>query len=215
MKKAVIFDMDGVISDTINHHIESESEVFANHGIHITPQQIIQEFNAMPDDLFFRTVFERAGKKADIPTLYREKLSIFKDMANKNLSAVPGVIDFIKTLRKEHVLIGVASSSPTAIIEIVLSSLAIKNLCDAITSTDEVEHGKPHPDIFLLTAKKLGVLPDNCIVIEDASRGIDAAIAAGMKCIAITTTHDRRELKKADKIIDSFTELSSDIIRSL
>lgn len=213
--KAIIFDMDGVISDTLFHHTQSESKVLKKFGIHMTPKEIGEKFNAVPDDIMFKQLFKKHNKHFDYHDVADKKLSIFKNLVKERLSPIPGSLELISRLHREEYFLGVASSAPAEIIELILTTLNVKNNFPAITATEEVQNGKPKPDIFLLTAKKLNIEPEECLVIEDAPRGVRAAKAAKMKCIAITTTHTQNELKNADMVIDSFEELTSDIIQSL
>ncbi len=215
MIKAVIFDMDGVISDTLPIHCEAESKLLLKYGIQMSPQEILRDFNAVPDRLMFETIFKRFKCNVDIEKVENEKWELFKQLAKDGIQTIPGSLELINLLIKQGFILGLASSAPFRIINLVLETLRIKEKFQAVICTEEVQNGKPAPDIFLLAAEKLKVNYKECIVIEDAIRGIQAAKAAGMKCIAITTTSKRNELKNADKIIDSFSELNVKEIQSL
>lgn len=216
MIKAIIFDMDGVISDTLSLHAESESRVLLEYGIKISPQEIIQEFNAVPDKEMFKKIFEKNNKELNFDKIADEKWQMFQRLAKDDgIKIIPGSLKLIGLLLKNDFVLGLASSSPQRIIDLILGTFDIRKKFKTVTCTEEVKHGKPSPDIYLLTAKRLKIDPEYCLVIEDAVRGIQAAKAAGMKCIAITTTHKRDELKSADKIINSFPELNLKEIQSL
>ncbi|MDD5147653.1 MAG: HAD family phosphatase [Candidatus Daviesbacteria bacterium] len=215
MIKAVIFDMDGVISDTLPIHGEAESKLLLRYGIQMTPQQIIQEFNGVPDRISFKIIFKRFNRKLNLQEVEDGKWELFQELAKNGIKSIPNSLKFIDILLENKFVLGLASSAPSRIINLVLETLEIKKKFKEVVCTEEVEHGKPAPDIFLLAAKKLEIDPQDCIVIEDAPRGIQAAKAAGMKCIAITTTHPRGELIGADKIIDSFDEINITEIQNL
>ncbi|MBU1000032.1 HAD family phosphatase [Patescibacteria group bacterium] len=215
MINAIIFDMDGVISDTLSIHCEAESKVLLRYGIQISPQEILSEFNAVPDRVMFKTLFKRFNCSFDLQKVEDEKWELFQELAKDKIQTIPGSLKFINILKKNGFILGLASSAPLRIINLVLETLRIREKFQAVVCTEEVKNGKPAPDIFLLAANKLKVNPRDCVVIEDAVKGIQAAKAAGMKCIAITTTHKKEELKKADKIIDSFEELSIKEIQDL
>ncbi len=215
MIEAVVFDMDGVISDTLPIHTGAESKVLLRYGISISPLEIIQEFNGVPDRVTFETLFKRFNRKLDLQQVQEEKWELFQKLAKDGIPAIPGSLEFIDTLLVNKFLLGLASSAPRRIINLVIENLGIKGKFQTMVCTEEVKYGKPAPDIFLLAAKQLKVDPHNCVVIEDAVSGIQAARAAGMKCIAITTSHRRVELKDADQIIDNFSELTVEGIKSL
>mgnify|MGYP001571143100 CR=1 FL=1 len=215
MIKAVIFDMDGVISDTLSFHTEAESKVLLRYGICISPQEILKEFNGVPDRDGFTIIFKRFNRPLNLQKVKDEKWAFFQELAKNQIPIIPGSLEFIDELIKNRLILGLASSAPSRAIDLVVETLKIKGKFGVIVGTEEVERGKPSPDIFLLAATRLKVDPRNCIVIEDAVTGIKAAKAAGMKCIAITTTHERNQLQEADRIIDSFDELSMEDIQSL
>lgn len=108
----------------------------------------------------------------------------------------PGVKQLIRDLKSNGIKVGLASSSKNA--KTVIQLLQIQNEFDAIVDGTMIEHSKPHPEIFLLTAEKLGVKPEECLVFEDAEAGVAAALAAGMKCVGVG---DARQLNKAHEIV--------------
>ncbi len=215
MMKAVIFDMDGVISDTLSIHCEAESKLLLKYGIKISPSEILKEFNAVPDLVMFQILSKRFNRNLDFQKAEDEKWKLFQELAKEGIQSIPGSLEFINTLLKNNFILAVASSAPLRIVNLVLETLGIKKKFKVVVYTTEVKQGKPAPDIFLLAAEKLKVSPRDCVVIEDAAKGIQAAKAAGMKCIAISTTHTKKELKKADKIIDDFGEIKIKELKNL
>lgn len=214
MIKAVIFDMDGVLALTGILQAKAESKVLAKIGIKITPQVIVETYSGFKDTDFFKDVLRRYNARADVQRLRDDKWNIvYGELLPQGIPIIPGAKEFIKSLKSKYVL-AIASSAPLKFIETVIAELGL-NEFSVITSGDEVEVGKPDPTIFSLTAQKLNVPPQDCLVIEDAPSGVKAAKAAGMKCIAITTTHPKSELVEADKIIDSFNEINIEELRGL
>lgn len=215
MIKAVIFDMDGVISNTLPIQSGAESKVLLKFGIKMSANQLTREFNGIPDKPTFEIIFSRFNKKLDYEQVEREKWKVFQNLAKNNIKPIAGSLELINDLLKKGLVLAVASSAPMKIVDLVLTTLNIKEKFKCVVYTAEVKKGKPAPDIFLLAARRLGVKPYECIVIEDAPPGIKAAKLAGMKCIAITTTHLKDELVEADKIINSFTEINVEEIKNL
>ena len=109
----------------------------------------------------------------------------------------------------------IASSAPLENIQLILQRLGIDSFFQAIVWGREVSEGKPSPQGFLLAARKLGVKPQDCVAIEDAVAGVAAAKGAGMKCVAVTTTHNRANLKEADLIVDSLEAVDMDVLGRL
>lgn len=215
MIKAVIFDMDGVISNTLPIHSEAESKVLLKYGIKMFPKQLSEEFNGVPDKRMFKIIFSRFNKQFNYEQIEKEKWELFQKLAKNNIKPIDGSLQLIDDLLTDGLVLAVASSAPIKIVDLILYTLNIKEKFKCVVYTAEVKEGKPAPDIFLLAAKRLSVAPEDCIVIEDAPLGVEAAKAAGMKCIAITTNHPRGELTRADKVIDSFNELTIEEIRNL
>ncbi len=214
MANAVIFDMDGVISDTVGLHIKTESEFFRKLGIKLSRAEILG-YNGVSDNEYFSAIFKKFGKKESVENAIRYKWDMTMARVKGRLKPIPGAVEFAGKLKSSGLKLGVASASRKDFIELVVSELGMSECFDALTSSDEVSAGKPDPAVFLLTAKKLGVKPWECLVIEDGPKGVQAAKSGGMKCVAITTTHARKELLGADMVVDSFGELSVEKIKNI
>ncbi len=216
MIKAIIFDMDGVIARTDAIQGNAESKILESIGIYLTAEEIIAKYNGYKDTEMFKDVLSYYGKVVNVEKLREKKWKIvYKVLSKKLPPIVPGVIEMIDRLCKHGFILAIASATNRKFITTVVDKLKIKSKFKIIASGDEVAFGKPNPEIFLLAAKKIHLLSKQCLVIEDAPNGVKAAKAAGMKCIAITTTATREELKDADRIINSFEELNIGDIQDL
>lgn len=216
MIKAVIFDMDGVITKTQAIQSAAESKVLASAGIEISPREIINKYSGWKDGDMFRDVVKRHKIEKTVEVLKQQKWDIvYKEISKKPIPIVPGVLSFIEKLRESGYSLAIASSTNLKFITTVLTNLRIKKKFQIIVSGDEVKQGKPNPEIFLLAANKLCIPPESCLVIEDAQSGVRAAKTAGMKCIAITTSVTKDKLQEADRVIDSFDELTIGTIKAL
>ncbi len=186
--KAVIFDMDGVISDTNYLHSSVESAILAGYGIELQPKEIVKRFAGVSDNEMFSEVFSEAGKgKPDMSSIASRKWERMLNPQPGEIVAIPGTVEFILTLQQQSIPMAVASASSMAFINLVLSTLKLTNVFHTLVSADEVVHGKPAPDVFLLAAERLGALPETCVVIEDGVSGMIAAQAAGMQCVGLLT----------------------------
>lgn len=209
----MIFDMDGVISDTQGLHAEVEEELLKKYGVTMSADEITEKYAGVSDKEFFERAFKgHRMPPNDITIIIAEKWDEMVALAENNIRPIPGAIELISELKRQKFKLGVASASPVKFIDLVLSKLKLKEEFDVITSGDEVERGKPDPDIFLLTAKKLGVRPKECVVIEDGINGMIAAKRAGMKCVGLVKNEGSYP---ADLIVNEFKELTIEKIKNL
>ena len=141
---------------------------------------------------------------------FKEKDQIYKDLARGKLQVFPGILQFINHLTTYGYQKSVASSGTLDKILFSLNVTGIKQYFSIVTSSDEVEYGKPAPDLFLLTAQKMGIDPKHCLVIEDSLAGIEAGISAGMFTVGITNTFSRENLGRSNPnlIIQNVMELT-------
>lgn len=198
--RAVLFDMDGVVVDSIEPDYAAWERIFAEHGKTLT-FDIYKAFSGMKG----RAI---AMRYLDIPAdestaVETRKEEYFIENA-RHLTPLAGVERLISHLRERGVKIALVTASNTAKAKAMLGILKLS--FDALVTADDTEKGKPDPAPFLLGAQRVGVPPAECIVIEDAPNGLLAARRGGMHAIGITTTHSRGELD-ADRVIDSFAEL--------
>lgn len=211
MIKAIIFDLDGVIADTQQHHAQIESEILNRFGVVVSPEEITKKYAGIRTEDFLKQLL--AGKKVDfdIKKIMAEKWQRINEICRTKLVEVPGASSLIKTAYNSNLKLAVASASSADFVRMVLKKLKIIKYFSVFVSADEVGKGKPNPDVFLLAARKLLVSSQNCVVIEDSLNGMLAAKAAGMKCIGLT----KNKKAPADLIINSFVELDINKIKSL
>jgi HAD superfamily hydrolase (TIGR01509 family) len=184
MIKAVIFDMDGVISDTQKLHSFVEMQILKEHGVSLNVDEITEKYSGIPDEIFFREVTEGLVPEQDLPEIIRKKWERMYEFSKDKIIPVPGAIELIRKLHYQQLMLGVASSSPKAFVKLVLSKLGVAGFFQAVITKEDVKKSKPDPEVFLTAAQRLGVRPDECVVIEDALSGIRGAKKAGMKCVA-------------------------------
>jgi beta-phosphoglucomutase family hydrolase len=201
-KKTILWDMDGVIADSYSYHFAAWQATFAKRGIKFTKDDFANLFGTR-NDFIIGSIMGRELPERDTSVIVQEKEEIFRRKATGNIKPFPGAIRLLNALKKGNIRLGLASSTPKENIDLILNELNLKAIFDCIVSGQEVSDSKPSPQIYLLAAEKLGVTPNDCVVIEDSPLGVKAAKTAGMKCLAITNTHPRQKLKEADKIVES------------
>lgn len=206
---AIIFDFDGTLTDTMPLHIEAWIELLRDNGREMTVEQYwASGIGGRADDAVMHFLGadmgrERAGVLAD------QKEFLYRVLARGRLTPVKGATAFLKRLKREGYPLGMATSSCEKNVLLQLAELGMEGLFDAIVTAEQVEHGKPAPDIFLLTAAQLGVDPTACVAFEDSRPGIQSAHAAGMPVIALTTTHPASDFAGCEGInfvIDDFED---------
>ena len=213
--KAVIWDMDGVITDTAPYHLKAWQGVFQKRGANFTEENFRHSFGQR-NDTIIRNALGKEVSQDEIDVIANEKEESFRRRIRQNLKPLPGAIKLIKSLAKGGVKLALASSAPIANIQLLTRGLGIDNYFASIICDQDVTEGKPNPQVFLLAAQRLGLEPKDCIVIEDAVAGVSAAKRAGMLCLAITNTHPRASLTEADLVVNTLEEVTvSDLERLL
>jgi beta-phosphoglucomutase family hydrolase len=213
MIKAIIFDMDGVISDTQKIHSALESEILNNHGIKITPEEITAKYSGRRAIDFFTELFKEADidiSQEKISKLVHDKRDKMIESLKKNTPPIPGIFELVDRLCNANLKLGIASTSTLPNINVVVDKLNLKDKFTVLTSGHEVKDGKPAPDVFLLAAERLDVLPHECIVIEDGISGMQAAAAAKMKCIGYVPDKDKKY--PADILVTHLDEITLELI---
>ena len=197
--KAVIFDTDGVLVDSMPDHADAWRTVFGELGIHITRQDIY-DIEGSNHEGIIRLVFEEAGRTpapGDFVELAKKKREIFSRI-NK-VSVFPGIYECLDFL-KNKCLLGVVSGSDRAVVMELLERF-FPNTFDSVVTGNDVREGKPSPEPYLKAIGMLKVGKDECIVIENAPLGVESAKSAGLYCIAIPTYVERSRLMGADVIL--------------
>lgn len=208
MTKGIIWDMDGVLADTAPFHYQAWKKIFDEKGIKFSWEDFTHSFG-MRNDKIIPKVLGRECTPEEIADIDEEKEAFFREFAKGNVKPLDNVIELLNSLKNGGFNMAVASSGTPENVKLVIEECRLTPFFSYLVNGKEVHHGKPHPEIFLFAAKKLNIPPEKCIVVEDAHAGIEGAKKAGMKCIAITTTHKRETLEGADIIVDNFKELST------
>ena len=210
----VIFDMDGVLADTGPIHFESWLKMASEINVEFTREFFEETFGQQSVTITRKLLGNNVNDEELVKRAYLKE-HYYREMVKDKLEPLPGVIELIINLKDKKFKLAVGSSGPPENVELLLNSLQVKKYFDAIITADDVSNSKPAPDVFLIAAKRLQINPKNCIVIEDAPVGIEAAIKAGMQSIALTTTHDKNELISANLIVKDLSFVSINDILAL
>ena len=218
MLEAVIFDMDGVLIDSEPFHLVVNEKIFANLGINLSEDEYHSFIGTTHKDMW-TIIKNRYNLPQSVPELVNMQVSGNIDyIKNEEIQSIKikGITDLLSRISRENIKIGIASSSPNEVINLVIKKLNISDYFSAIVGGEEIKKGKPAPDIFLKAAKRLEEKPSDCIVVEDSKNGTLAAKAAGMKCIGFKNPNSgNQNLEKADLIIDNYDSLTVKTLRDL
>lgn len=211
--QAVIWDMDGVILDSEPVHYQAKCKAFEKFGITLNEERIHNSYG-MTDRQVIQFITDEHLAEDKLDKVCREKEIIFKQLISNRAEFLPGVQNWMDLFKQNGILQALASSSVEEIIQLVLAKLDAGSYFDIIIGGD-TQPSKPNPSIFLKAAEKLSVIPLNCLVIEDAVTGVQAAKAAGMKCIAVTTNVPAEKLADADLVVDNLAQLMTNQVQNL
>lgn len=190
MIKGIIFDMDGVISDTQKLHARVESDLLSRYGINLTPEEVTRRYAGMNTRKIFDEILRQQTAPYDLDLLMDEKWSKISALAEESVDPIIGSVELIQKLHSSGFKLAVASASNLKYVEKVVDALNVRHYFDFLVGGDMVTNGKPHPESFLLAATKIGIAPEYCVVIEDGRSGMTAAKVAGMKCVGLVEDMD-------------------------
>jgi len=206
MIRAILFDHDGVLVDSMPYHVEAWRRVMARHGIEIDPLEIYLAEGATTMEVAAE-LFHRHRKPAspdEVQAIIYEKRDAY--LANNATQINDGIVDVLEYLKENRYRLGLVTGSIRSQVEPVLGPEML-SWFDCVITADDVERGKPDPEPYLRAIQKLHVAPSEALVIENAPLGIRAGKSAGCAVVAITTTLSPYHLREADAIVHDFMEL--------
>lgn len=217
MLRAVIFDFDGVITDSEILHLRSFNQVLAQYNIEIATQDYYKDYLGLTDFALLEQMVERGLLKVgegEVKNIAEQKKQVFEKLAKTEGRIIEGVRSCLEMLERTDVLMAICSGALLAEIELILDEARLRHFFDVVVSAEQVKKSKPHPEGFLLALRKLNekttspISASQCVAIEDSHWGLEAAKAAGMHTLAVTNSYDADQLKPAEKIVSRLDELT-------
>ena len=209
MIRAVLWDMDGVLVDTAPFHYQAWRELFAGGGKELTEEEFRATFGLRNDDILRANLGDLPRER--LRELGRKKEELFRTAIRGRVEPLPGAVSLVRSLQAAGVREAVVSSAPRQNVETLIDGLGLSECFEALVGEEDAERGKPDPQGYLVAAERLGERSEDCVVIEDAPGGVEAAKRAGMRCIGLAAGRAPETLARADLVV---TSLEGDAVYS-
>lgn len=215
VKFGIIFDIDGVLVDSYDSHCKSWQKLAIEQGWHFTEPEFASTFGRTSREI----IRERWGSEMsddEIQALDDRKEAIYREAIAIGFPEMPGAARLLRQCLDEGLAVAVGSSGPALNVAAVMDRLDPDGRIGVRVTGNDVTKGKPHPQVFQIAAERLELAPADCVVVEDAPAGIEAAHAAGMRCVGLVSTgRTSDELKQADLLVDQLAKLTPAILVAL
>lgn len=200
--RAFIFDMDGTLVDNMRFHAEAWQRMLLENGLTVNMHEFLVTTAGKTNREIIPHFFPEAAEEK-LLELGLRKETLYRELFLPERRAIRGATEFLEKARALGVRMAVATAAPIANMEFVLDGLDLRRFFQAITTAADVSSGKPNPEVFLKSAEKLGVEPQNCLVFEDALNGFEAAHRAGMKSVGIATVNRIETLRRQPSVVEA------------
>lgn len=186
--KGIVFDLDGVMLDSEALSILVWRDILARYDAHIS-NEVYESMIGMASMPAAKLVIAETGVPMDAEEILRVHWDMLVEVIEDQAKAEKGLIDLLDAFSDRELPMAVASNSPSQYVHSVLASLKVRDRFLSVICADEITHAKPHPEIYLKAAEAIGIAPEHCLAIEDSPIGLEAALAAGMRCAVIPNHH--------------------------
>lgn len=207
--------MDGVLIDSNPYHKTSLRKFAEKYGYQLSDEELRVKIYGRPNKDWIPRLFEIPLNADQISNYGEEKEELFRDIFSEVISPVSGLISFLEKLQGNNVDMAIATSAPRTNVDFLFNHIKIAKYFKAVLDESGVTQGKPHPEVYLKTAERLGYSPDRCIVFEDSLSGVEAALKAGCKVVGVTTTHKKEEFEGITLAINDFNDPNLNDLASL
>lgn len=206
--KAAIFDMDGTMINNMGYHKKAWQEFLRQHGIVLTEDEFKQKISGKKNDQIFEIVFGKKLDKERELQYTEEKEALYRELFKPDIEEIAGLSELIEDLHNRGIRTAIATTAPAKNRDFALKELGLEGKFEVILGDEHVSQGKPHPEIYLSTAKELVVRPDECIVFEDSPPGVMSGKNAGMTVVGVLSSHAPEDIKEADYTVGDFTTIN-------
>lgn len=212
---AVLFDWDGVVVDSSLHHELSWKELAQQIGKSLTHEQFRESFGQI-NRVIIPHVFGWTTDLDEVEHLGREKERLYREIIRREgLTPLPGIRELLQDLARHDIPCVVGTSTEKENIRVSLEVMGLSGFFQGVVASEDVTKGKPDPEVFLKAAALAGMSSNKCVVLEDSHHGLEAARIAGMKTVALLTTHPQAKLEPADCFVEVPADLNYGRLRNL
>lgn len=212
---AALFDMDGVIVHTNPYHKKAFKIFLDKHNVSLTDEELKDHVYGRTNAEIFPYIFKDEYTPEKGEEWANEKESLFRELYKNDVKPVPGLLRFLEELKKAGIKSAVGTSAPKENLDFIMKALDLRKYFDAFLHSADVTEGKPNPEIYLKAAEQLDIEPVSSVVFEDSVAGVKAGLNAGMKVVAVATTHSPDEFEGAHLIIADFEDITIENLEEL
>jgi beta-phosphoglucomutase len=207
MNKAFLFDLNGTMIDDMQFHLKAWYHILNDDlGANLSWEEVKSHMYGKNSELLIRIFGKDRFTQEEMDRLSIEKEKRYQQEYKPHLQLIPGLHQFLEKAHALNIPMAIGSAAIMFNIDFVLDNLNIRHFFKAIVSADNVDISKPHPETYLKAAQQLGIAPGNCLVFEDAPKGVEAAQNAGMPSVVLTLLHDKEEFAPYNNIIQYITD---------
>lgn len=205
--KAFLFDLNGTMIDDMSYHVKAWGDILNNDlGANLTVEEVTAQMYGKNEELLVRIFGEGHFSREQMHEFSMEKERRYQAAYRPHLTLINGLGEVLDAAKSTGIRMAIGSAAIMFNINFVIDNLGIRHFFDTIVSADDVAISKPHPDTYLICARNLGIDPADCLVFEDAPKGVEAALNAGMDCVVLTTLHGSGDFSNYPNIIQCITD---------
>jgi beta-phosphoglucomutase len=186
--RALIFDLDGTLVDNVPDHVRAFTAFLERHGLPPLTDEVRRRLHGKRNADIFPILFGRELADVELARFVEEKEGLYRQLSTGRIAPMPGLLSVLGLAARRGTPVAIATSAPSCNIPHSLREAGLADRFSVIVQADEVPRGKPHPDVFLESARRMGVAATDCVGFEDTPSGVEAVCAAGMECVALTTS---------------------------
>lgn len=213
-QKYFLFDLNGTMINDMEYHISAWHQVFNNHGAVISWEHMKEECYGKNEEIVAR-LFPARFTEEETSQMSLQKEAQYQLNYKPHLQLLPGLDNFLQKAKERNIGMAIGSAAIMSNIDFVINNLNLRAYFDVIVSADNVQMSKPDPETYLTCARKFGASQEDCIVFEDSTKGVESALNAGMKCVALATLHRNDEFDQYNNVLLTIKDYTDDRLTQL